>query len=141
MPDDLPETLAFSATRKPGVRPAQQRRARSNVPGVRAETLPAIIPGEKIFRVVPDNATLRSWGRRRGYRVAVHGKIPEAVRVAFAKENAWTVRVVSAMVPGDTQFRQFYQVRQGPYIRKMTTDPFYVKRELGDELFSLLKEV
>jgi len=143
MPDKIPDTLSTLTPlpgRKDGREP-RQRRARSNVPGLRANTLPAILPGEKIFRIVPDNATLRRWGRRNGYPVKSYGQIPRVVREEFAKQNAWTVRVVSVLVPGATEYSEFYQVRQGPYIRKQTTDPFYVRRTLGDELYASLKKV
>ena len=144
MTENVPETLlkpTALAARSDGREP-RKRRARSNITGERANTLPAIIPGEKILKIVPDNVTLRAWGRRHGFTVKDRGKIPGGVRDAFMKVNgAWTVKIVSVMPPGDTEYRQFYQVRQGAYLRKMTRDPFYVRRELCDELYALLQEV
>lgn len=128
----------------PAVEPGRKkrvRRARSVVPGVRAERVPPAAAGERVFRVVPDNAFLRRWGRSHGHRVSGYGKIPAAVRESFDRQNSWTVRIISLLKSGDTEPRQYYQVMQGPYIRKLTVDPFYVKRELGDDLFSMLKEV
>jgi hypothetical protein len=102
------------------------------------------MPGEKTWRIVPDNATIRTWGRGRGYRVSDHGRISRFIRSEFAefmKLNAsWTVKIVSIQPPGATQARAFFQVRQGSYLVKQTTDLFYVKRELGEEVYALLQE-
>lgn len=117
------------------------RRARSNITGVRAETVPPPRPGETVFALEPDAETLRAWGRRHGFTVSAKGPVKKEVREHFRKWNAWTVRVVSVQRPGDTKARQYFKVMQGPYVRRMTRDLYYVQRELGDELFPLLKEV
>jgi hypothetical protein len=124
-----------------GARARRQKRARSNITGVRAETVPPPRTGETVFRLVPDTETLRAWGRKHGFAVSASGPVRKEVRDHFSKWNAWSVRIVSVQVDGDTQARQFFKVMQGPYVRKMTRDLFYVKRELGEELFPLLKEV
>ena len=144
VPDTL-STLTQLPVRKDGWDP-RQRRPRSNIPGVRANTLPEVMPGEKVFRINPDSdvgrATLRRWGRRHGYTVKERGKIPAEVRAAFMKENdIWTVKIVSALLPGAAEPMQFFEVKQGSYVRKRTIDPFYVKRVLGDELYPLLQLV
>ncbi len=154
-PDTVPDTLSTITKlpeRKPGEWSPRTRRARSNIRGTRANTLPPVIPGEKIFRISPDSkvgrATLRKWARRNGYEVKGKGKIPAEVRDAFMAQNGiWTVRIISVMPPGATEFMQLFQVRQGSYVRNLkgasfySDDPFYVKRLLGDELFPLLKQV
>ncbi len=145
----VPDTLS-TITPLPASRPGQwdrrNRRPRPLVRGERANTLPAIKPGEKVFRVSPDSkagrATLRAWGRRHGYDVKPRGKVPAEVRAAFMEQNdIWTVTVVSALLPGAKDFSQHYHVRQGGYTRRRTIDPDMVRRELGAELFALLKEV
>jgi hypothetical protein len=142
----VPETLS-SITPLPEPKPGQwsrrNRRARSNIPGKRANTLPPVMPGEKIFRVVPDAPTLRRWGRRRGFGTRDKGPIPKNVRDAFMAENgSWTVRVISGLVPGrngqPSRPMSFYQVRQGGYVRRNTVDPDMVRREMGPELYALL---
>lgn len=155
---EIPETLA-NVTPLPPPQPGKwerrNRRARSNIPGRRANTLPPVLPGEKIWRISVDSdigrVTLRRWGRRHGYQVADKGKIPGQVRDAFMKQNAiWTVKEITRQYtgPGGRQVTsRMYQVKQGQYLvtlhhgRTETTDPFYVKRVLGDELFPLLKRV
>lgn len=121
-------------------RATRQKRARSNIP-VRAETVPPPRQGETVFRLEPDAETLRAWGRKHGFSVSAHGPVKKEVRDHFARWNAWTVRIVSIQRPGDTQARQFFKLMQGPYVRRMTQDVWYVRRDLGDELFPLLKEV
>lgn len=123
-----------------------QRRARYKIPGARANTPPVVIPGEKVFRVSPDSpkgrAAVRAWARRNGREVKDYGKIPVNVRDAFMEANdIWTVRVISCMPPGADQFYEFFEVKQGSYVRKRTTKWWEVLKILGDELFPLLKEV
>jgi hypothetical protein len=115
-------------------------RARSNI-HVRAETVPPPRPGETVFQLVPTPETLRAWGRKHGFIVSGHGPVKKEVRDHFMRWNAWTVRIVSIQRPGDTRARQYFKVMQGPYVRRMTRDVWYVRRDLGDELFPLLKEV
>lgn len=158
---DVPETLSQIIPLpepKPGQWSRRNRRARSNIPGRRANTLPPLpppLPQEKIFRINPDSeigrATLRKWGRSRGYKIAGRGKIPARVREAFMKENnIWTVRefYLHSRGPGGKRYvSRNYQLRQGEYLvpllhgKPETIDPFYIKRALGDELFNLLQEV
>lgn len=125
----------------------RQRRPRSNVGVKRANVPPPLKPGETMFRIVPDNKTIRTWWRNRGHELSGRGPIPGNVRDEFARFMAtdgnagWTVKVVSLRPPGAPGSSQFYQVRQGPFLRKETTDPFYVKREMGEELYDLLQLV
>jgi hypothetical protein len=138
----MPDAAAYGpVTGLDGARARRQARARSNITGFRAETVPPPRPGEVVFRLVEDNATLRAWGRKHGFDVSGRGPVKDEVRDHFRKWNAWTVRVVSVQAPGDTQARQYFKVMQGQYLRRMTDDVFYVKRVLGDDLFPLLKEV
>lgn len=115
------------------------RRARYNIRDSGEPPPPR--PGQTMFEVVPDNATLRRWGRSHGFEVKDRGKVPRAVIEDFHKWNNFTVRVISLQAPGDTQARQYFQVRQGSYIRKETTKWWRVENELGGELFALLKKV
>ncbi len=143
MPDQVPDTLTGITVSLPGRHERVNRRARSNVSDPRASE-PDLTQhaGARVFRVVPDNAALRAWGRKRGYRVAARGKIPDAVRAGFEKENGgWTVRIIRTMLPGSDEAREYYHVKQGPYTIKMTVDPFYVERVLGKDLYALLREV
>lgn len=125
----------------------RQRRARANVPVRRANIPAPYRPGETMFRIVPDNKTMRTWWRNRGHQISDRGPVPDEVQDAFAKFLAtdgnagWTVKVVTLQPPGATVPSQFFQVRQGPYLRRETNDPFYVKREMGEELYDLLQLV
>lgn len=147
----IPETLSNVQplpAPKPGEWQRRNRRARSNIPGARANTLPPVIPGEKIFRIVPDAWTLRRWGRRNGFDVKDKGPVAKEVREGWESEMkqngslSWTVRVISYVIPGRNgqpdRPAEFYQVRQGMYVRRTTTDWEMVKRELGAELHALL---
>lgn len=172
MNENVPETLS-TVTRLPASRPGgvwdrSNRRPRSLISGERANTLPAIIPAHKIFRVNPDpvydpvladsnpsfsekavaehrryaHGVIRQWGLRNGYEVRARGPIPADVRAAFMKTNAiWTVEVVSALLPGAKDFSQHFHVRQGGYTKKRTIYPHVVRREMGHELYNLLWEV
>jgi hypothetical protein len=59
----------------------------------------------------------------------------------FAAPGGWSVRVVSIQVPGDSQARQYFQVRHAGYLIRETRDVVYVRRVMGDELFAQLAEV
>lgn len=137
----MPEGELGTVTGLDGARAQRARRARSNITGVRAETVPPPRPGEVVFHLVPDNATLRAWGKKYGFKVSGRGPVSKEIREHFSRWNAWTVRIVNIQRPGDTEARQFFKIMQGPYLRKMTRDLFYIRRELGDELFPLLQEV
>lgn len=167
MTENVPETLSTVTplpARKAGQWVRRTRFPRSLVRGERANTLPVIKPGERIFRVNPDppdsadyseetrkmlprhrregRATMRAWGLRNGYEVRARGRIPAEVQAAFMRQNdIWTVTVVSAMLPGAKVFSQHFHVRQGGYTRRRTIDPDKVMRELGPELYNLLWEV
>ena len=60
------------------------RRARSNVRGVRANTLPADT-GVPVSRIVRDTKTIRKWALRRGMDVNEKGPIPGPVRDEFER--------------------------------------------------------
>ena len=130
---------ALTATPNPGGR--GPRRARHNIPGRRAGIIPPARPGEVVFKLFPTNETLRVWGRRYGFDVKDHGPVPKAVREHFDTWNAWSVRIVSGLIPGAKHVSQYYKVMQGSYERRLTVDPDMVRRELGPELFALLKQV
>lgn len=150
MPDqDPPGTLTRLPVPKPGQYP---RRARALLPGTRANTLPPVIPAQKIFRISPDSpvgrATVRRWARRNGYDVKVHGKIPKAAVDAFMeKHGIWTVYVRRSLIPGAKNPIEFFQVKQGEFLRALehgkaeTIDPDKVRRVMGNELFAMLKQV
>jgi hypothetical protein len=59
----------------------------------------------------------------------------------FAGPDGWTVRVVSVMMPGDTQFRSFYMVRQLGYLVRQTADAATVRRVMGDAAYAGLTEI
>ena len=94
-----------------------------------------------MFQLFPDNETLRVWGRRYGFKVSDRGPVRKDVRDHFNKWNAWSVRIVSIQPPGADEPSAYFQVMQGPYERRLTTDPDMVKRELGADLYALLKQV
>ncbi|SRR5260370_41811217 len=107
----------------PETREPRQRRAR-----LKAEPEPGSIParfthGERWFGI-----------RLASPFVAFGVAVP-------ARYSGWTVKIVSLMSPGDTQHRQYLQLRNGPYLVKETIDPFYIRREMGDDLYAQLKEV
>ena len=145
----VPDTLSVTIPiKKRGVDwEPRQRRARTNVPGRRANIPEPVRPGETMFRIVPDNKTIRTWWRARGHEISDRGPVPVEVQDAFAKFLAtngnagWTVKVISLQPPGAAVASQFYQVRQGKTLVKQTADPFYVKREMGEELYDLLQLV
>lgn len=142
----VPDTLSVTIPiKKRGVDwETRQRRARSNVPGRRANIPEPVRPGETMFRIVPDNKTIRKWWRGRGHKISDRGPIPGEVRDAFAQFLAtngnagWTVKVISLQPPGATVSSGFFQVRQGKTLMEQTTDEFYVKRAMGEELYDLL---
>ncbi len=136
---EVPSALS-TATSDPGGR-ARPRRARSNIPGQRAGILPPVREGEIVFRLFPDNETLRVWGRRYHFKVKEHGPVPKKVKEHFSRWNAWSVRIVVVKPPGARSFGSYYQVMQGSYERRLTQDPDMVKRELGPELYPLLRRV
>jgi hypothetical protein len=180
MNEGAPETLSTVTSLPAGKHEPWNRRNRRPRPiirGPRANTLPVIKPGEKIFRVNPDppgecprcgvridapghgvdcpytvkvldrhrqagRVAIREWGLRNGYEVRARGKIPADVQAAFMTANdIWTVRVVSALLPGAKDFSRHFHVRQGEYTISRTVDPDAVRRELGPELYNLLWEV
>lgn len=145
-PDRVPDTLSTTTPikRRPDGLEPRQRRPRSNVRGPRANTLPPVKRGQPVSRIVPDNKTIREWARRRKYDVSDRGKIPDKIREEFAEwlkvngNGAWNVTVVSLRPPGAKEYAQYFQVRQGSVLVKQTTDPFYVLRKLGPEVYPLL---
>lgn len=136
---DIPSALT-TPTSDAGGR-VRRRRARHNIPGRQAGILPPVHPGEIVFRLFPDNETLRVWGRKYGFKVADRGPVRKEVREHFDKFNAWSVYIVSLLVPGTTEPAAYYKVMQGPYERRLTVDVDMVKREMGPELFALLKQM
>jgi len=144
VPDTLSVTIPIKKRDNWGPR---QRRARSNVPGRRANIPEPVRPGEIMFRIVPDNKTIRKWWRNRGHEISDKGPVPGEVKDAFARFLAtngnagWTVKVISLQPPGATEPSGFFQVRQGKTLVRQTADEFYVKREMGEELYDLLQLV
>lgn len=120
------------------------RRARSNVRGTRANTLPAPKPGVPVSRIVPDNDTIRRWALGREYPISDRGPIPVEIREDFdtwLKVNgngAWNVQVISLHPPGAKKAAQYFLVRQGQVEIRTTQDPDMVKRDMGPEVYRLL---
>ena len=87
-------------------------------------------------------AAMRDWGLRHGYEVRARGEIPPEVRAGFMEENdIWSVEVVSALLPGASDFSQHYHLRQGGYTKKRTIYPHVIRRLMGREMWNLLWEV
>jgi hypothetical protein len=104
MSENIPDTLSTitSLPLKPG-QPGYYQRARSLVRGERANTLPPVKPGARVFRVNPDpdedprlrpefldsqegRDMLRAWGAKNGFDVKPRGKVPGKLRAAFVAE-------------------------------------------------------
>ncbi len=143
----VPGTLSVT-TQVPGNKGKKDalfyRRARSNVRGVRANTLPDIKPGVPMMRIIPDNKTIRLWAGFHDFEVSDRGRIPKEVREGFEQwmrtnsNGVYTVEVISALIPGEDEPAQYFKVRQGRVVRRLTGDIDMVKRELGDERFTLM---
>lgn len=144
-------TLTQLPATKPGT---YTRRARYRIPGERANTrtAPVLIPKQKLFRISPDSpagrTVIRAWGRRRGWEVKDFGKVPAGLVEAFMEENdIWSVYIRRALLPNARGFADFYQVKQGLVLRTLehgrseTIDPDKIRRVMGNELFSMLKQV
>jgi len=106
MTENIPPTLS-TITPLPEPRPGEildrrNRRPRNLIPGERANTLPEIRPGAKIFRVNPDpdhdprlsaefldsrdgRAAMREWGRANEFDVKPAGKVPAKLRAAYVQ--------------------------------------------------------
>ena len=136
---EVPPTLS-TATSEDGGR-ARPRRARYNVPGQRAGIIPPAQEGEIVFQLYPDPETLRAWGRKYRFKMKDTGRIPKKVREHFNRYNAWSVRIVSVQPPGASEPSAYFKVMQGPYERRLTQDVDLVKRDLGPELYPLLRQV
>lgn len=151
MADQEPDLATL--TQLPAPKPGEYtRRARSLLPGERANRLPAVIPAQLIFRISPDSphgrATIRKWGRRHGWKVKDRGPVPAGLVAAFMEEHGiWTVYIRRAWLPNGRGFSDFYQVKQGEFLRNLehgkseTIDPDKIKRVMGRELFAMLKQV
>lgn len=144
--EQVPDTLSVTVQVPGGAAGKKQlyyRRARSNVRGARANTLPADT-GVPVSRIVRDTKTIRKWALRRGMDVNEKGPIPGAVRDEFdawLKVNgngSWNVRVISLQPPGARKSGQYFLVKQGEVERRMTQDPDMVKRDMGPEVYHLL---
>lgn len=160
MTDNIPDAMKGLTVTLPGRhdRARVNRRARSRIPGERANTPPDLeppLPGEKRFRISVDSkigrATVRRWARRRGFDVADKGKIPGRVVTEFLQENdIYMVKefYVKAKGPGGKEYvSKLYQLYQGKYIvfvkngQRETDDLDYIKRAMGADLFRMLKQV
>jgi hypothetical protein len=119
----------------------RQRRARTNIITPDAQVVPPPAKGQILFRLFPDNATLRRWGRRHGFKVKNSGPIPKEVREDFHRWNAWSVRIISLQRPGDTEPRGYFKLMQGKYERATTTKWWRMENVMGEELFAMLREV
>ena len=136
---EIPSALS-AATSQPGGR-TPRRRVRHNIPGKRAGILPPVREGEIVFRLFPDNDTLRAWGRKYNFKVKDRGPVPKQVRDHFTQWNAWSVRIVVVQPPGTTKPSAYFQVMQGSYERKLTQDEKAVEREIGSDLYPFLRQV
>ena len=136
---EIPSALN-TATSEPGGR-VRRRRPRYNIRGQDAGIIPPAKEGEIVFQLFPDNETLRVWGRKYHFDVKDRGPVPKKVRDHFNRFNAWSVRIVVVRPPGAATIGSYYQVMQGRYERRLTQDPDMVKRELGPELYALLRQV
>ena len=123
-------TLTQLPTPKPGT---YTRRARSLVPGERANTLPPLLPKEKVFRIGRDAGTIREWAWGNGYDLAEKGPIPKLVREAWdewlAANDVWTLKIITTKtkVLRHTYVSQFLKLLQGDVKRAGTTDPDMVR--------------
>jgi len=125
---EIPSALN-TATSEPGGR-VRRRRARYNIPGQEAGIIPPAKEGEIVFQLFPDNETLKD-----------RGPVPKKVREHFNRFNAWSVRVVVIQPPGADEPSAYFKVMQGRYERRLTQQEYLVERDLGPELYALLRRV
>lgn len=136
---EIPSALS-PATSEPGGR-ARPRRARYNVPGQRAGIIPPAKEGEIVFQLFPDDETLRVWGRKYHFKMRANRPVPKKVREHFNRFNAWSVRIVVIQPPGADEPSAYFRVMQGRYERRLTQQEYLVERDIGPDLYKLLRQV